>query len=614
MKAKGTSVWERYVEYVAIVAAIAVMGWFAWGAFGTKIEHRQGKVIVRTDTVDEALIKAAGAIENKLRDGTPSPINIEAPEALYDKFTTQLNQSISPNNRVVFPCIDMTAELDADQDIQSELREYVSPVVPEPSNMRTRQWFGTIAESTMAEVEGMEDSIEGPPHDTMWVQVASTIDISTILESFKAKEELSAIPEQWYDGSVDIFDVEIQRQRKVDGGWTSPEIVPMLPGHLSYRTQLSEGKIDAIQRDAIVRDLRAGKQDSIVHPEFYKLKGFKPKELEQPGAWTEDVDLEESPLQILNKTLKDANEDIEKQEKVIEKIEEDIRDAGASGGGGRGGGRGGGTGGSTTDKKIEGLRKKLAKANEKLDELNESKKEIEQEIEDFKSSNSVEDGEEILSGEIWIWGHDMNVDPGQTYRYRMYVQLANPFFGHKPSLYPQQHSLADNVVLASKQSDWSEPIEVQKTKQWFVKKAKTVHGINPLDLLDYGYISVDVFEFSDGLWTKKSRDIRVGQPMSVDGMDEGLGWFVLDVVEDVQGEVALLQHLETGQLLAKRPSLAIENDRLRQLLEQIREQGSMDGSEEAQDDSDSPPPSGGGRGGGGGIGGGRGGGIGGGRQ
>ena len=41
MKAKGTSVWEQYVEYAAIVVAFAVMGWFAWGAFGKKIEHRQ---------------------------------------------------------------------------------------------------------------------------------------------------------------------------------------------------------------------------------------------------------------------------------------------------------------------------------------------------------------------------------------------------------------------------------------------------------------------------------------------------------------------------------------------------------------------------------------------
>lgn len=595
MKTKGTSVWEKYVEYVALAVAIAMLGWFAWGAFGTKIEHRQGKFVVQTDNVDDELLKTASALESKLRDGTPSPISITAPEAMLDKFSHQLSRSISPKDRVVFPSLDMTAELDANQDVQSELREYVTPIVPEPLNLRTRQWFGTVTESAVSETSELEDAMDGPPYDTMWVQVAGTIDISAILESYAASDEFAAIPHQWFDEAIDIFDVEVQRQRKVDVGWTSPEVVASLPGHLSYRTKLSEGTIDAIERDAIIRELRTGVQDSIITPDFYNLKGLTPKELQQPAAWFAGVNLEQSPLQLLQDELEKANENIQNQENAIEKINEEIREAGS------GGGRGG-IGGGDNENKIERLRRKLAKAEEKLAELIVEKEAIELRIEELNSESSIDEGESVLSGEIWVWGHDMDIEAGETYRYRMRILLANPFFGHKPSLYPQQHSLANSVELSSEQSDWSNPIEVQKSEQWFVKNAKTSESSSARKLFERGYISIDVFEFSDGVWIKKSRDIRVGQPITVEGMEEGLGWFVLDVIEDVQGEVSILQNIETGQLLAKRPVLELENDQLRQLLAQIREQSSAQDDEESDDGSD-PDPGGGSGGRGGGMGG-----------
>ena len=96
MRAKGTSLWEQYIEYIALVVAIAIFGWFAWGAFGSKIEHKQGRIVVQTDNVDEELLKAANALEAKIREGTQSPIPIQAPEAMHDQFSSYIGQSVSP--------------------------------------------------------------------------------------------------------------------------------------------------------------------------------------------------------------------------------------------------------------------------------------------------------------------------------------------------------------------------------------------------------------------------------------------------------------------------------------------------------------------------------------
>ena len=617
MKSKSTNMWEQYIEYIALVVAIAILGWFAWGAFGTKIEYRQGKITVQTNNVDDELLRVATSLESKLRDGSSAPISIEAPEALLDKFSSEMNESVSPRDRVVFPDIDMTAELDANQDVQSELREYVSPVVPEPKNVRTRQWFGTIADNTMNDTSELREVIEGPPHDTMWIQIAGTVDIEAIAESYSADGELSAIPSQWYDSAIDIFDVTIERQQLTLQGWSDPEVISILPGHLSYRDQLSEKNIDAIERNDIISNLRKGKQSEIVTPDFYPLKGFTPKELKDPSVWSGDIQMELTPLQLLQEELAEAEEDIRSHEEEIEKIKADIVSAGASGGGGvGGGGRGGGSPSSGNDRKLERLRRNLQRAKEELVGLVEARDKIQTAINELREASDIDEGESILSGEVWIWGHDMDVTAGSTYRYRLQLHVANPFFGHKPSLYSQQHALADNVVIPSVESDWSAPVEVQRSEQWFVKKAKSVPGFDTNDLQNHGYVSVEVFEFSDGQWTKKTRDVKVGQPIAVGNNPDGLGWFVLDVIEDVNGEVALLQDIMSGELIAKRPSDELASVQLMQLLRTVREQSSEETSDNSSDDTGgagNPPegPPGGGRGGGIG-GGGRGGGIGGG--
>jgi hypothetical protein len=95
-----------------------------------------------------------------------------------------------------------------------------------------------------------------------------------------------------------------------------------------------------------------------------------------------------------------------------------------------------------------------------------------------------------------------------------------------------------------------------------------------------------VFAFTDGLWTKASRDVRVGQPLALDGTD----WFVLDVVEDVSGDVVLLQNISTGQLLSKRPSVEEQNQQWKYIKQQIREQAKFTGDEEDETDSPDDPP------------------------
>ena len=598
MKTKGTSVWEQYIEYAVLLVAIAVMGWFAWGAFGSKIEVREGKHVVSSTTVDAELLRAAKALESKLRDGSPSPLTIEQPAPLGSAFENQLAGAISPNSRVEFPTVDMMGDVDSGQGVQSELRMYVVPAIDAPSEIRTRQWFGTIAESEMNDVESLSDSVSGPPHDTTWVQVAAKFNMDSVVESFASSSDgLDSIPTQWYENGADVFDIQIERQERQGETWSDAEVVSVLLGKLSFREQLAEGDVDALERDAIVSKLRSGDQEQIITPDFYQLKGAKPKGLHTPELWEgEEIVEDDSPEGKLQKDIEKIEKKISRQAKKIAKTEERIEEEKKGGGGAPLGGGGGGRGGGSS--KLASLQKRLARENDQLAELFEEKEALEAELETLRAeSNATE--EVIMTGDVWVWAHDVTVDPGKTYRYRMTLQLANPFFGHKPSLYQEQKQLAQSVTIPSTVSPWTTEVKVEESKQWFVVDSKmSDEGISPSPS-DRGHVTVESFAFSDGEWVSKERFVFVGQPLEEDGLDSEESWFVLDVLEDSMGDLVLLQSQETGEVREKRPEFEAKKNELRQLQQQVKNQGEGSGEGENTEEPVMPPtgPRGGGGGG-----------------
>lgn len=592
MKNKGTSTWEQYIEYAVLLVAIAIMGWFAWGAFGTTLQVREGKRVLSASTVDEELLEAAKQLESKLRDDAPSPIEITAPAPMGSSFANQLTSTVSPNSRVVFPTLDMMGDIDSGHGVQSELRMYVVPELSAPSEIRTRQWYGTISDAEISEIKDLGDAISGPPHDTTWVQVAAKFDIDAVVASYAAAtDDLDAIPSQWYENGADVFDIQLERQVLNDGLWSSGEIVSVLPGHLSYREKLADDDVDALERDAIVRNLRNGKQSTIVTPDFYRLKGAKPAGLKTPEQWTGEEDVEDtSELGTLNTKLGKLQRKIDRQAKKIVKTQERIEEEKKGGGGaplGGGGGRGGGSG------KLQSLQEQLIRESDDYAELLEKKKEIEDEIA-LLSGASSENAETIMTGNVWVWAHDMSVEPGKTYRYRMTLQLANPFFGHKPSLYEEQKVFAQNVTIPTATSPWTSTIEVQQSQQWFVVDSEMSDEGRSPSPADRGSVVVESFEFSDGAWVSKNSRVYVGQPLEQGAPEDEEGWFVLDVNADSLGYVVLLQNMETGKIMEKRPEFESKRNDLRQLQQQVKNQGAGPGDVDETVDPVTGPRGGGG--------------------
>jgi hypothetical protein len=197
---------------------------------------------------------------------------------------------------------------------------------------------------------------------------------------------------------------------------------------------------------------------------------------------------------------------------------------------------------------------------------------------------------ETFGGKVWVWAHDLNVTPGNVYRYRVSIEVANPFFGRKPSLFPEQQAFADPVLLSSVPSDWSEPIEAQPPLQWFVLRAIPKGGSTTTATIDAGRISAEVYRFTNGVWHKDTFQVSAGQRIAAqDGSEFQTEWFVLDMLpwldatsdhlRDHRASWVILQNMRTGATQIVSPWEQAVSSRLMDLRQQERGSQNLDNSD-----------------------------------
>lgn len=189
-------------------------------------------------------------------------------------------------------------------------------------------------------------------------------------------------------------------------------------------------------------------------------------------------------------------------------------------------------------------------------------------------------GDPLAADELAVWGFDIDVEPGRTYRYRVTVDLYNPFFRRRIDLSEAQFDLADSMAVATRTSEWSEPVQVLPPTSFFVTEASADDG-----RLGMGSLKAEVFRFQSGRWWKETFSIEPGEPIGAerrvrsalpggpDEIDYGTGWFVLDVVRSLTageaerdagfGAEVIVQRMEgDGEVRLERPAIA-RSDRRR---------------------------------------------------
>lgn len=563
-KIKGIPAWEIYIEFVVLgVVALVALALVAMQFIGNpnSVEVR-GKGTVAPGEINDLLRQEAQQLARKLDPDSPSPENIPDYEPMLARLQEKLESPVSPIRLVQLPQTHIPPG--TGEHIRADAL-FVEPSAPTPEMVVASQYFDGLTEEVVSEHPDLREMLGEPPFDVMWNTVAAVYPSGEWLEALRAggpDDDPAPVPQSWHNDRTTIVDVRVEREEYVNGSWSNRTLLSPIPGQVELRSEL-EAEIDASRRDEILRQLRNNTfQRELIQPEFFRTRSGSwmppdPYAVDDP----EDVG-EEQLIRRLQRQLANA-------ERQRGQVERDIDaatggrtgDPGAGGGGmGTGSGSGGmgaggmGAGGAGTGRDdrtptrseahVNQLKQQLERIEARIRQLEAQLAELRPGEEFDPESLVIEEAEELL-----VWAHDLEIVRGSTYRYRVVVDLYNPFFARRLNLVEQQEHLADSFAIRSEASDWSEPIQVRPPVHTFVTRAhapgqdRTVIGRS----VDVGSATAEVFRFYDGRWWQERFNVEAGQRIgeqkrvrSEDGeehlIDFTTDWYILDVVRDLDSD------------------------------------------------------------------------------
>ena len=605
MKTKGIPIWEQYLEHIVLgVAFLVLIGFTAMQFIGApNAAEVPGVGKVGPAEIDGLLEDKAQEVASSISD---PPIDLPQPAPVLANFQEMKAASISNSKSLAYVWEPRISPV-AGEVAMVGSGAFVVPSIGAPFDVIGKQYFDTLTEEIVSEFPDLRKSLpEAAPYDISWITAAAKFNAQDILKQWSAGGPNGevALPPRWYDNTVYFVDVRIEREELVGGKWVQSTMLEPIPGQLSYRADM-QSRVDAAMRDQILSDVStpAGK-NSLLRPEFYAGAA---------SAWAPPGQIEQAILAAGNEdpAIVDLKTKLARDRKELDRVKKRFEELGCpaeappkkdepkrpgSGssappptpGGGEGAGSGGGRQIGTTkpppteennERQCRGLRARLKTLTEQVTRVEEQLAKLQAEAPAV--AEVVEEVEQL--DEIAIWGHDINIRPGNVYRYRFVVEIYNPLFLRANDLLPAQKQLAEQFAIASAASDWSAPITAEPPLRLFVTNARPAEQSTALGQLPSGSAVAEVYRFRDGRWWQKGFNVQPGERIgAVDGkqspVDYSTDWFVLDVVPEVAvdanqmsqglGAIVLLQSLtDEGVLQTRLPRHDI-NDAERAYLRQ----------------------------------------------
>jgi hypothetical protein len=582
MKTKGISFWEQHLEqFVLGLAVLTFLALVAMQFIGNPNAVQVAGKEVGPGDIDRMLEDEATQLAALMAPGGPDdpppPITLLSP-----KFEELRTASVNPAPTLFAPQVrlhPMPGDFAPSTD-----KPFVVASIPAPYDLAAGQYIDSLIEQDVAGNEGLMKRFPQPPFDVMWTTVAARFNAAEVLRQYRtpgASGEI-ALPPTWHNDHVDVLDVKLERREYVDGNWTTPVVIDLLPGQYSVREHIS-GAVTKTTGDAILAELAdPGNRLRIIQPEFFETKNVvwqAPLPEDEAVAVAEgnaqaQADPAQQEIIELNSALARKKAARDQKAKRIT----DLRcppeeaappkappkaprgsappglaapgaDDAPSVGGGRG--LGGPAAADNTDKaECSSLRKAVKKLENDIKRIEER---LAQLLPDAapKVDDEVEAPQaQVPTDVIDIWAHDMTVEPGKTYSYRLYVEVFNPLFAHKLSLREEQQPLAEQFVSKSMESEWTSPIQIEQWQQVFITEAAPAGRAGALGVAAVGQATAEVYRYRDGQWwvdrfvvkpgdrVGSSRDSRSGRQddAPTSGLDFRCDWFVLDVVEDIDAD------------------------------------------------------------------------------
>ena len=588
---KGTPIWEQHIEKAVLgIALLLLLGVFA--LIVLDLDPISADVSGRTYSpaeLGEVMVERSQELGRKLRpDSAADVTQLEAIEIDGGAgFAAALDRRIGPSSQTPLIAPRLASALLPEQIGSVDVWYYEPDFAALRMNTAVTQSINTIApeefDDPALETSG-EYILTGTDADVVWTTPAATIDLRGIRRELANADTRSdpprnQIPSNWYNDRPYVVDVVFERQvlDASDRTWGPIETVEVFPGAFSLRAMIASkaaaDELDADFRSDVWFNLDDKvKQLEILRPEFFAtvndwdgISAIDESESPQESAEDEGLDEDEAEkrrrIRALNGLIESKGREIRRITGTLNELggpleaDEVDPDSGSSGGrrpddrnspgiGGSDGiaGSGAGRKNSSSNALSEADKKRRIKLTTKLRDVQQRLADLQAQLAELDPTADTEaeiGGPEIKVSDlasdidVLVWCHDLFVDQGMTYRYRVRVDLFNPFFGRGSLLLKQQAKLADEFQITSKTSDWSDPVTIDPPVEFFVVRATDGTGS-----MGMGQARIEMYRYLNGKRILETFTVEPGEPIGgveVTGGEEvdfTSGWYLVDVIDD----------------------------------------------------------------------------------
>lgn len=506
MKLKGIKPVEQHVEKAVLgVCGAAFVGALVWQLFLTKSEVKVGPATKPISAAFDPARDAARSLETKIANASP-----ELPEVpkLAIRDALRLGTELPATAGQAF-ALGAGPGVRVGTDVGKPAGAAVAlPAVPAPASVVAASYRNTFSPVEKLRTPALAALLPAEqPFDKASVSVEGTFDgvaFRSVLESDPdgPNGPAAPVPINWWRDpagmpAVEILGVEMERKtiRNPDGTTPSKEeivVVPVAPGRSGLPADDGATSVAAMwERDArsagdippMLDEVRAI-GPVITRPTFYDTIAGPEWERPRDAAVAVGENDEARQQRLVKRQLEGLDKDISEIEGKLgtggrRAGRDQPRDRDAGGAGGRGGRMSGGGGrGGERETAPQELNESQRKALE--DNLNRLQERREQLVKRLESLGGKDEGPKegdldkveapwLDNAKIDVWAHDLTVQPGAVYQYRMRLIVNNPMFGR--GLQEDQKALAEQKLIRGTWSEWTAPVTIDRDREFFITSA-----------------------------------------------------------------------------------------------------------------------------------------------